>query len=195
MTPVQAEVARRIARAFLAVALAQNDTEAQSKKMLLGMAADGADLKKIVNLIAGARAGHTLAREALHEIANRKRLAGEFLLPELETYLVVHSPKFRSRRGRPVGTDFVRCAAIAGAVAALSEVNGFNRTRSRASVISGKANECACSVVADVLSERGLPETEQAVEKIYEKWRGMAAVLFFEGGVIPKLKSENKSAV
>lgn len=191
MSPEQAEVARRIARAFLGIALAR-DTQEESARLLLRLAADGGDFRKTINLILSAVAGHKIAHDALHEIANRKRAKGEALIPKLETYLIVDSPKFRTRRARPVGTDVVRCAAIAGAVAALCEVNGFNRTRSRASVASGKAGECACSVVSEVLRERGTPTTEQAVEKIYEKWRDMAALLFFEGGVIPKAKSENK---
>ena len=128
-----------------------------------------------------------MAHQALCALYFITQGKGHVPLP-LKIYMLEDAAKFMRPRGRQTGpVDWVRDSAIAAAVLMLSESNGISRTRKR----TREGGTSACSIVADVLRQFNILKTEEAVEKISEKHRGTAALLWFEGGKIPS-RSETK---
>jgi len=180
-----------VAFGFLAVALhgGRRDTAAEARdytsKRLMQEVFPAADVlakeaeEGIRKLIAYASEGNQLSHELLVEIADDLTDKHLSLPLSLQDYLI--RPSYAGKRGRPRGSDWVQNAAIAGAVLALTEVNGFNRTRNRFPAPGGKANrrETACSVVAAEAGRFGITKTASAVEKISERYRELAALPFF----------------
>lgn len=90
----------------------------------------------------------------------------------IEDYTIEALEKYRisilKKRGRKTEKNCVRDAIIAGLVEELNYHFEINPTRNREKK-EKKERESACSIVAGVLREGGLPVTEQAVEKIWQR--------------------------
>jgi hypothetical protein len=140
----------------------------------------------IIELIVYASEGNRLSHELLEEIARDLNDKNMSLPLSLQNYII--SPTYVGQRGRPPGSDWLQSAAIAGAVLALTEINDFQWTNNRVPATGGKAEsrESACSVVAEEVRRFGIVKTAAAVEKITERFRGLAAVVFFPRGKISK---------
>jgi hypothetical protein len=200
MTP---EEAHKVAHGFLAVALAcGRDTAAEARnyersrlKAFVFPTGEvlAAELEEgIGELIVYASEGNRPSHELLKEIASDLTEKHLSLPLSLQEYII--SPTYVGQRGRPPGSDWLQSAAIAGAVLALTEINDFQWTNSRVPAFGGKAEsrESACSIVAAEARRFDIVKTAAAIEKITERFRDLAAVVFFERGKLAK-KSSTKS--
>jgi hypothetical protein len=177
-TIAQAEAARKIAYDLLSSTL--DIARLERENILLSCYNRYGSAREEIprELLDAARSGQELAREMVHAIAARLVARREPLPLALQEYLAT-APAFRRPRGRPRGTDCFEGAAIADAVAMLVNLDlGFRRGRNRSP--SGGARPTAFSIVAEALRQLGVRKSEEAVEKTWQKYRGLAPILFYD---------------
>jgi hypothetical protein len=133
---------------------------------------------RLRGVIECAEAGWTLAREALHELAEECEARDVKPPSRLRLYILGAADPRSRRRGRPPGAyDLkLRDMTLVCIIAVISQRFHFRATRNPAS----KRSPCACSVVMQALKAERLALSEDSLETLWSRWGAQAYYLIFD---------------
>jgi hypothetical protein len=141
--------------------------------------------KRALESLERAQGGDAYAHDEVSRSAAELTSHGKPLPHPLQQYITVSASAFTRHQGRPrklLGQDFLQCLCIAAAVD-LVVAQGIKRTRNR-SLRADDAHPTACSIVEEVLKHFGINKTEDAVEKIWERYSQRRLTTFPQGALL-----------